>query len=84
MSYNFQNESDDSLNQLFTKMADFNSLSQNLIRAKDINSFVVWFDKLYQIDKRTLYFFLCKHYDEFDFLFIDYAQRFYKKNIQKR
>ena len=84
MSYHTTNESEDSLNQFFTKAAEFAAVSNNLLNANSFASFELWFEKLYAIDRRLLYFFLCDHYDEFSPAYIERAQTHYKKNIQKR
>jgi hypothetical protein len=56
---------DDTLNELFVRYADFNMVSNNLLEAKDINSFIIWFDKLIHIDKRCLFLFLRKNKNKF-------------------
>ena len=81
MSCNHQNSSDDNLNVLFTKLADFQSLSKVLLTAKDKEVYELWFEKLYAIDKRTLYFFLCEHYNEIPCEFIKLSQCRFKKQI---
>lgn len=83
MSYKNLNKSDDSLNILFTRLADFNSISHNLLDAESIDVFEVWFEKLHAIDARTLYFFLCKYFDSFPEEYIKRAQLSYKKEIKR-
>lgn len=53
MSYAKPNKTD-SLNEYFTALTEFVILLPNLEKAKDVETFTVWFDKLFQIDARAL------------------------------
>lgn len=83
MNYNMKNHSQDNLNQFFTKASDFNVLSKNLLEASSFNTFELWFEKLYSIDRRMTFFFLCSHCNEIDSTYIDRAQHHFKKKICK-
>ena len=50
--------SGDSMRDLFTRLLDFYKLLPNLIRAQekgDEYSFIIWFEKLLLIDRRSVY-----------------------------
>ena len=64
MSYKPQPSTGDSLNDWFSRMADFMNISQNLLKASSKESFEVWFEKMELIDKRSLYFFIKAHKNE--------------------
>ena len=55
MSYAAEKK-EDSLNEWFSRNADFMNIVPRLVKAKDETEFALWFDKLRKIDPRTLYF----------------------------
>lgn len=70
MSYKKKSKTD-GLNELFSRLADFNNVSVNLLNANTEEEFEVWFEKLEKIDKRTLYLFLCKNKDKIKEEYLD-------------
>lgn len=65
MSYN-PIQKQDYLSELFSRSADFNQCSKQLIKnANDVDKFVIWFDKLRAIDQRQLRIFITDNYDKF-------------------
>ena len=83
MSYKNLNTSDDSLNQLFSNMANFHNMSQNLIKAESFEAFQVWFEKLELVDRRTLYLFMRKNHALFKDEFVDYAEMRLRRKLRE-
>lgn len=67
-----------SMNDYFTSLSNFVSLSDNLLAAKDSQEFEVWLEKLEEIDKRALYLFLKKNKDKISEDYMDLAKRRFK------
>ena len=63
MSYRKPNTGN-SMNDYFSGLVDFYMLAPNLLKAKDSQTFLIWFDKLNKIDRRSLFLFLREHKDE--------------------
>ena len=71
MSYKSHTNAKDPLNNWFSNLADFVNISPNLLNASSIQSFEVWFEKLEQIDRRSLYLFIKEHKDEIPKEYLD-------------
>lgn len=71
----------DSLNDFFTDMADFMNISGNLLKADTLQVFIVWFEKLELINKRSLFLFLKQHKKEIRPQFIKWAQERFTLSI---
>ena len=80
MSYK-QPNTGDSLNDYFTNLAAFQKYTPNLLQAKTLDEFVIWFDKLRLIDRRALFLFLRKNKSKFDPSYIKFAQRHFVAKI---
>lgn len=80
MSYT-KPDTGDSMNDYFTALADFVMLAPNLLKAKDKHAFLIWLDKLEQIDRRSLLLYLRKHKDEIPPEFMKLAQYRYVQEI---
>ena len=77
MSYKRPNTGN-SMNDYFTSLFDFVSLSDNLLTAKDSHEFEIWLEKLEEVDKRALYLFLKKNKDKISEDYMDLAKRRFK------
>ena len=64
MSY-FVEKREDFLNEYFSRLADFYKILPNLENAKTKSAFLIWFEKLALIDRRSLYLYLKKNYSKF-------------------
>lgn len=62
MSYRAEKK-EDCLNEYFSRLSDFYSISNNLLRASTEEEFEVWFEKMELIDKRSLYLFIRENYE---------------------
>lgn len=71
----------DTLNDYFSALTEFVSLSPKLLSAKTPDSFEIWLEKLELIDKRALYLFLKKHKNNIPVSHMKLAQRRFKKEI---
>lgn len=80
MSYK-QPNTGDTLNDYFTNLAAFNTYAPHLIEAKNLQEFVVWFDKLRLIDRRALLLYLREHRQKIDPAYIKHAQRHFVEKI---
>lgn len=69
----------DSLNNLFSSLFDFNIVSHNLIESDNVNSFVIWFDKCININKRALFFFIRKNKKLMHKEFLCIGQSYFKE-----
>ena len=79
LSYNpLRNE--DSLSEYFSSASDFYLASKNLLKnKKDIDSFVIWFDKCYQIDPRLTTIFVKDNFYKFSPQIRAYVNHFIRK-----
>lgn len=82
MSYKKPESSGDLLYDFFVQAAEFVNVLPNLQNAKSEEAFINWFEKLVQIDERATYIHLCRHYNDYDRKFLDYAERRMKLPIQ--
>lgn len=57
MSY-VKPDTGDALNDYFTNISNFVNIAPNLLKVKNKHSFMAWFDKLFEIDKRALILYL--------------------------
>lgn len=80
MSYKRPNTGN-SMNDYFSALMDFVSISPRLLKARDDFEFELWFDKLRLIDNRALYLFLKQNKDQIPWQRIRYAQHFFKREI---
>ncbi len=74
MSYKMPN-SGNSMNDFFRRQVDFINMAPNLINAKTLDEFKVWYEKLVAVDKRSLYLYLCKNKNNIKLKYIEYAQK---------
>lgn len=81
MSYKPPERTGDAVNDWFSRIADFMNISPNLLNASSKNSFEVWFEKLEQIDKRSLYFFLQKNRDKIPKEYLDMVKERFPKEL---
>ncbi len=65
MSYVPPHQTDGSLNELFSRLITFTGYKDNLLRADTQQGFLVWFDKLQKIDRRTLFIFIRQNLTSF-------------------
>lgn len=54
----------DGVNDFFTNIGNFVNIAPNLLKYKNKRAFMAWFDKLYEIDKRSLVLYLREHKNE--------------------
>ena len=54
----------DGVNDFFTNIVNFVNIAPNLLKCKNKRAFMTWFDKLYEIDKRSLVLYLREHKNE--------------------
>ena len=73
----------DSLNNWFTNIANFMNIVPNMINAKEKSTFCRWFDKLYEIDKRSLRLYLIKHKEQINPEYYDYVNIQYGRTVLK-
>lgn len=65
----------DSLNDYFSSLNDFTMLAPNLLAAKDPRGFQVWFEKLEQIDRRSLLRYIRIHKADIPEAHLDMARK---------
>lgn len=82
MSYVEPNTSD-SLNDWFSNMANFMNILPNILKATEKSTFCRWFDKLYEIDKRSLRLYLIKHKNKIDPEYYEYINIQYGQELLK-
>ena len=63
MSY-FKKDVDDSVNALFSRLADLNMTLKHLMESDTEDGFEVWLEKCIQIDKRSTYLYLKANKDK--------------------
>ncbi|MDY6280723.1 MAG: hypothetical protein SPL63_11470 [Roseburia faecis] len=80
MSYHGPTYSDD-LENYFARLQDFYTVLPNLKEAKTKDDFLVWYDKLERIDKRSLYIYLHKYKADFNPEFIRLIESRFVKPI---
>lgn len=80
MSYK-QPNTGDSVNDLFTNLANFMNIVPNMMNATEPTEFNLWFDKLYEIDKRSLKLYIEKHSNEIKSENYDYINLRYGRKI---
>ena len=80
MSYQ-QTQTHDMLNDYFSNLADFMSISKNILQAENKVDFLNWITKAEKIDKRTLFLFLKKHKEQINPEFLEIAQLRFKQTI---
>lgn len=80
MSYK-RPESDNSMNNFFRRQVDFVNMASNLVNAKTLDEFRIWYEKLVAVDKRSLYLYLCKNKNNIKISYIEYAQKRLKMPI---
>ncbi len=80
MSHTKPNKTD-SLNEYFTALTDFIILLPNLEKAKDVETFTIWFDKLFQIDPRALLRWVKENRDTIPDDFIAVANARYRRRL---
>lgn len=80
MSYTPE-KTNDMLNDYFTNLADFMSISPNILQADNKVDFLNWITKAEQIDKRTLLLFLRKHKEQINPEFLEIAQLRFRQTI---
>lgn len=80
MSYT-RKETQDPLNGYFSSLVDFVQLSPHLIEAKNEHSFLIWLDKLEQIDRRSLILYLRKNKNKLPKNHLAIIQRKFKGQI---
>lgn len=79
MSYT-PTDTGDSINNLFHSLVDFALLAPHLLQAKNLQSFIVWFEKLELINRRSLLIYLREHKNEIPKKHLDFARtRFVQK-----
>ncbi|MCR5670147.1 MAG: hypothetical protein K6G10_04010 [Butyrivibrio sp.] len=81
MSYKPQPPTGDSINDMFSRLADFVNIAPNLLKASSKNSFEVWFEKLELIDKRSLYYYLKEHKNEIPREYLDMVRERFPREI---
>lgn len=80
MSYT-KNDVKDTVNALFSRLADFSMVSKNLLNAKDIFEFELWFEKCVTIDKRTTLLFLRKNKGKINPMYIEEVKHRFAEEI---
>ena len=80
MSYHHTPKSD-SLNDYFSRLTDFTVIAPNLLNAETEFEFEIWLEKLEQIDRRSLYFYLKTHRDDIRPEYLTIAQRRFIEDI---
>ena len=71
----------DTLNDYFINLTNFTNIADHLLKVNNTRSFNAWFDKLYEIDPRTLLLYLRKHKEKIRPEFIEIAERRLHKTI---
>ncbi|MDR1320896.1 MAG: hypothetical protein LBK56_05655 [Gracilibacteraceae bacterium] len=83
MSYNAPRRSDYT-SELLVRYGDFLRILPNMLKADNFHTFIIWFEKLYVIEKRCLRIFLRKNKDMFvgeKKEWLDKIQRYYKGGV---
>ena len=80
MSYRKSN-TNDGIYDLFSNLAYFTNIVPNLINAKTKKEFNLWFDKLFEIDKRSLKLYLEKNKNKINPENYEYINIKYNKKI---
>lgn len=70
-----------SMNDYFSALSDFVRLAPHLLEAGTEQEFVVWFEKLELIDRRSLLLYLRKHKDEIPPEHMSFARRRFKEKL---
>lgn len=70
-----------SINDYFSALIDFVQLAPHLLEAQTTQNFIIWFEKLELIDRRSLLLYLRKHKDEISPEYMRFAQRRFKEKI---
>lgn len=65
---------EDGVNEWFSAMADFVNIAPNLLKARSTEEFEVWFEKLQQIDPRSIYYYIKEHKSEIPEEYINYVK----------
>ena len=65
MSYRPKRPNDDSLYAFFSDMACFHNILPNLLNAEKEREFSLWLDKMYEINKRSLYLYITNNPEKF-------------------
>ncbi len=81
MSYKKPTSTGDLVNDMFKTLTDFNMLKNNLLNAKTMMQFEVWFEKLELINKRALFFFIRQNKEQIPEEFLERAQRSFKQKF---
>ena len=71
MSYSYI-KTGDLTNDYITKIADFMNVLPNLVNAKSPEVFGIWYEKLEQIDRRSLTKYLVEHIDDIPTEYLHY------------
>jgi hypothetical protein len=69
------------MNDYFSALVDFYMLAPNLLKAKNKQAFLIWFDKLNLIDRRSLFLYLREHRDEISEDYMKLAQWHFVREI---
>lgn len=80
MSY-VRKETGDSINNYFHDISNFMNILPNMINAQTKDEFQIWFDKLYIIDKRSLFLYISDNKDLINPMNHEYVNMRFKKDI---
>ena len=79
--HQFNKTDDNTINDFFAKLVEFQEQSHHLIGAQNLREFITWFDKLYHIDRRSTFMFLTKWKNYINVDYISYAETKFKRRI---
>lgn len=71
MSYNYK-KTDDLTNDYVSRLADFMNILPNLINAETPENFGIWYEKLEQVDRRSLTKYLVENMDKIPTEYLNY------------
>lgn len=80
MSYHALERSD-STSSYFSRLTDFYSVLPNLKAADTKENFLIWYDQLERIDRRSLYIYLHNHKDELNSEYVDLVRDRFKREL---
>ena len=69
------------MNDYLSALVGFYVLAPNLLKAKNKQAFLIWFDKLNLIDRRSLFLYLREHRDEINEDYMKLAQWHFVREI---
>lgn len=83
MKHKYKETDDPSLNQFFMNLMAFQEMSPNLLKSRNMNDFMHWFEKLYNTDRRSLLMFIYKYRNVLNGDYIIFAEKVFGRRINE-